>query len=83
MLSEWATDPHKKLLFRPLKVGLRYGPVTTRCDDRSNDLILRFGDELEECLEVDWGPVFAEDQGRRDVVNSHLVRIYWVVFEAL
>ena len=53
-----------------------------RGDDRLNDLVLRFGDELEERLKVYWRPVFTEYQGRRGVMNSHLVRVDWVVLEA-
>ena len=53
-----------------------------RRDDVSNDLILRFGDELEECLEVYWGPVFAKDERCGGIRDSHLVGIYGVVVEA-
>jgi hypothetical protein len=60
-LCEWATNPNTQPFLAPFKIWLWYRPVSTSPDDRFNDLILRSSGELEECLEVDGGPVFTED----------------------
>ena len=44
-----------------------------------DDLVLRFSDQVEECLGVDWGTVFAEDEGRGGAGDAELVGVYWVV----
>lgn len=49
--------------------------------DSLDDVVLRFGNQVEECLMVDWGPVFAEDKGRGGARDSHLVWIYWIASE--
>jgi len=60
-LCEWATNPNTQPFLAPFKIQLWYRPVSTSPDDRFNDLILRSSGELEECLEVDGGPVLTED----------------------
>ena len=52
-----------------------------RGDDFSNDLILRYGDELEECLKVYRGPVFAEDERRGGAGDAHLTGVDWILAE--
>lgn len=47
--------------------------------DGPDDIVLRFGNKDEECFMVDWGPVFAEDEGCGGARDSHLVRVYWIV----
>ena len=82
-MSERATDSDVQPVLGPFKVRLGYMPVSMGRDDRLDDLILRFGGEVEEGLEVDRGPVFTEDEGRRGVRNAHLVWVQWVVIGAL
>ena len=50
-------------------------------DDGLNNLVLRFSDEVEECLRVYWGAVFAENEGRGSAGNLQLVWVYWIIIE--
>ncbi len=50
-------------------------------DDRLNNLVLRFSDEVEECLRVYWGAIFAENEGRSSARNPQLVWVYWIIVE--
>ena len=77
-----ATDADTQPFFGPHKPERRDGSVAVRRDDVFDDLILRFGDELEECLEVYQGPVFAEDERRGGIWDAHLEGIYGVVVGA-
>ena len=61
MQSEWTTNADPQLLFRPFEIRPLDRPVSMRGDDLSDELVLRFGDELEKGLEVDWRPIFTED----------------------